>query len=46
MRQLRGTLVVLADAGFSDEEAMNWLLNRGGELGSESRACPPCRPQG
>jgi len=23
---LRGTLVVLADAGFSDDEAMNWLL--------------------
>ncbi len=24
---LRGTLVVLHDAGFTDEECMNWLLN-------------------
>jgi len=24
---LRGTLVVLADAGFSDDEAIHWLLN-------------------
>lgn len=24
---LRGTLIVLADAGFSDDEAMHWLLN-------------------
>ena len=31
--ELRGTLVVLADAGFSDEEAMNWLLNEEESLG-------------
>lgn len=24
--ELRGTLVLLSDSGFSDEEAMNWLL--------------------
>jgi hypothetical protein len=24
---MRGTLVVLGDSGFSDEEAMRWLLN-------------------
>ena len=30
---LRGTLVVLADAGFSDDEAMNWLLNSDESLG-------------
>ena len=24
---LRGTLVVLADAGFTDDEAIHWLLN-------------------
>lgn len=24
---LRGTLIVLADAGFSDDECMHWLLN-------------------
>ena len=24
---LRGTLIVLADAGFTDDEAMHWLLN-------------------
>jgi hypothetical protein len=26
LSELRGTLIVLADAGFSDEEAMAWLL--------------------
>ncbi|MEY2847452.1 MAG: hypothetical protein RI885_117 [Actinomycetota bacterium] len=26
LHELRGTLVVLADSGFSDEEAMGWLL--------------------
>jgi hypothetical protein len=26
MHELRGTLVVLADAGFSDEEAVEWLF--------------------
>jgi hypothetical protein len=31
---LRGTLVVLADAGFSDEECMNWLLNEEDSLGT------------
>jgi hypothetical protein len=25
--ELRGTVVVLHDAGFSDEEAVNWLLS-------------------
>lgn len=33
MHELRGTLVVLADAGFSDDEAMNWLLNPDESLG-------------
>lgn len=31
---LRGTLVVLHDAGFSDEECMNWLLNEEDSLGT------------
>ena len=26
LHELRGTLVVLGDAGFSDDEAMEWLL--------------------
>ena len=26
LRELRGTLVVLADSGYSDEEAMEWML--------------------
>jgi len=26
LHELRGTLVVLADSGFSDDEAMTWLL--------------------
>ena len=30
---LRGTLVVLADAGFSDDEAMDWLLEVDDGLG-------------
>jgi len=25
--ELRGTLIVLADAGFSDDEAIDWLLS-------------------
>ncbi len=25
--ELRGTLIVLADSGFSDEQAMHWLLS-------------------
>ncbi len=33
MRELKGTLVVLADSGFSDEEAMNWLLGQEESLG-------------
>ena len=33
MHELRGTLVVLADSGFSDEEAMNWLLGPESSLG-------------
>jgi hypothetical protein len=31
--ELRGTLVVLADSGFSDEEAMRWLLETDDSLG-------------
>jgi hypothetical protein len=31
--ELRGTLIVLADSGFSDEEAMNWLLSDEESLG-------------
>jgi hypothetical protein len=34
MHELRGTLFVLADAGFSDDEAMQWLLNAQESLGS------------
>ncbi len=34
MHELRGTLVVLADAGFSDDEAMRWLLTPEDSLGS------------
>jgi hypothetical protein len=33
MSELRGTLVVLADSGFSDEESMNWLLHPEASLG-------------
>lgn len=33
MHELKGTLVVLGDAGFSDDEAMNWLLNAEESLG-------------
>jgi hypothetical protein len=31
--ELRGTLMVLADAGFSDDEAMQWLLEPEEALG-------------
>ncbi len=31
--ELRGTIVVLGDAGFSDDEAMHWLLNEDDSLG-------------
>ena len=34
MHELRGTLVVLADSGFSDEEAMTWLLSDEESLGT------------
>lgn len=34
MHELRGTLVVLADSGFSDEESMSWLLNQEESLGT------------
>ncbi|KUF06568.1 Rv2175c family DNA-binding protein [Leucobacter sp. G161] len=30
---LRGTLLVLIDAGFSDDEAMDWLFSVSDELG-------------
>jgi hypothetical protein len=30
---LRGTIVVLGDAGFSDDEAIHWLLNPDDSLG-------------
>ena len=33
MHELKGTLVVLADAGFTDDEAMNWLLSEEQSLG-------------
>jgi hypothetical protein len=32
--ELRGTLIVLADSGFSDEEAMHWLLSENELLGA------------
>lgn len=31
---LRGTLVVLADAGYSDDECMKWLLGEEDSLGT------------
>lgn len=33
MHELRGTLLLLADNGFSDDEAMRWLLERDDSLG-------------
>lgn len=33
MHELRGTLVVLSDSGFTDDEAMNWLLGEDDSLG-------------
>lgn len=33
LHELKGTLVVLADSGFSDEEAMAWLLSEEESLG-------------
>lgn len=32
--ELRGTLIVLGDAGFSDDEAMSWLLGVDDALGT------------
>lgn len=33
LSSLRGTLLVLIDAGFSDDEAVAWLLSQNDELG-------------
>jgi len=33
LRELRGTVMVLLDAGFSDDEALQWLLAPSDELG-------------
>ena len=33
LHELKGTLVVLADSGFTDEEAMHWLLTEEESLG-------------
>ena len=33
LSELRGTLVLLADSGFSDDEAMHWLLTPEESLG-------------
>lgn len=33
MHELKGTLIVLSDSGYSDEEAMNWLLSEDPSLG-------------
>lgn len=33
LHELRGTLVLLADAGYSDEEAMRWLTHDEDSLG-------------
>ena len=33
MHELRGTLIVLGDSGFTDEEAMHWLLTEEESLG-------------
>ena len=34
LSELRGTLIVLADSGYSDEEAMSWLLEEDEMLGT------------
>lgn len=34
MPELRGTLILLADSGFSDDEAMDWLLEEEESLGA------------
>ena len=33
MTELRGTLIVLGDSGFTDDEAMHWLLSPEESLG-------------
>jgi hypothetical protein len=33
IRELRGTLVVLNDAGYADDEAMHWMLSAEESLG-------------
>lgn len=33
LRELKGTVAVLGDAGFSSEESMDWLLNSEPSLG-------------
>ena len=32
--ELKGTLILLSDSGFSDDEAMHWLLNDEDSLGT------------
>ena len=32
--ELRGTLIVLTDSGYSDDEAMHWMLNVDDNLGT------------
>jgi hypothetical protein len=34
LSELRGTLIVLADAGFDDDEAMSWLLEPEDSIGA------------
>ena len=34
LSELRGTIVVLGDAGFTDDETMHWLLNVEESLGT------------
>lgn len=33
LKELRGTVIVLGDAGFSDEDAMVWLLEEQDDIG-------------
>ncbi|MBM7825510.1 hypothetical protein JOD55_001337 [Arcanobacterium pluranimalium] len=39
LKSLRGTLISLADAGFSDDEAMDWLLRVEPELEKTPLEC-------
>lgn len=34
LHELRGTLVLLADSGYSDDEAMRWMLGHDDALGT------------